>query len=72
MTFCSIFIMANHKVSPFSLLSDPSSALAAAQRLSQVLPSRTSTLDSRKGKAISDEERQCREREHQGGARKTR
>lgn len=55
MTFSRFFIMPNHKVSPFTLLSDPSSALAAAQRLSQVLPSRTSTLDSRKGKAISDE-----------------
>jgi hypothetical protein len=50
-----VIYMSNHKVSPFSLLSDPSSALAAAQRLSQVLPSRTSTLDARKGKTISDE-----------------
>lgn len=36
-------------------MADPSSALAAAQRLSQMLPSRTSTLDGRKGKSVSDE-----------------
>ena len=37
-------------------MADPSSALAAAQRLSQALPpSRTSTLDGRKGKAVSDD-----------------
>ena len=36
-------------------MADPSTALAAAQRLSQMLPSRTSTLDGRKGKAVSDE-----------------
>jgi hypothetical protein len=47
--------MSNLNRTPFSLLADPSSALAAAQRLSQMLPSRTSTLDGRKGKSVSDE-----------------
>lgn len=47
--------MSNSNRSPFGLMADPSTALAAAQRLSQMLPSRTSTLDGRKGKAVSDE-----------------
>lgn len=48
--------MSNSKRSPFTFMADPSSALAAAQRLLQAIPpSRTSTLDGRKGKAISDD-----------------
>ena len=48
--------MSKSRYSPFSLMADPTLAQAAAQRLLQKLPpSRTSTLDARKGKAVSDE-----------------
>lgn len=43
------------KKSPFALMVDSSSALAAAERLAQALPKRVSTLDLRAGKALNDE-----------------
>lgn len=43
------------QTSPFALIADPSSALAAAQRLAQTLPKRTYSLEMRKGNAVDDE-----------------
>ena len=41
--------------SPFSFMVDSTAALAAAERLAQILPKRVSSLDLRCGKAVNDE-----------------
>ena len=53
-TLCSD-LMSTQKKSPFALMVDSSSALAAAERLAQILPKQVSSLDLRKGKAVNDE-----------------